>query len=254
MFFNWLRLEGLYKNPNPVVPGMHYPKCPRRLPRPYSDIDMEKIWRLIEQRGCTQVKLAVAIGTECGLRIGEVLNIRLEDVNLVAQRIRVRLPNKGNREREVPFHERTKFYLGRWLAERNPACAHDFLLYNSQGAPMGPGSIAILLRRALVPGRGDSEQGGPEIFPDFKFHRLRHSWATRLINANVNTAILAEMGGWSSLDSLAKYAEVYRETKERSYADAMKHVQEARRSESRKSTPLLEYARKESTDPGKVNE
>lgn len=43
----------------------------------------------------------------------------------------------------------------------------------------------------------------------FEFHRLRHTWATRMINNHMSLPVLQKLGGWKSLKSLQIYAKVY---------------------------------------------
>ncbi len=121
-FFNYLIEEELYTHPNPVIPRRHYQNARGSEPRPYNDPQLAALWALVEASDKYELMLAFAIGEECGLRIGEVANIRLSDVDLRAQKIFVRLPTKNGRTRSVPFHDRVKKYLGLWLARRSVHC------------------------------------------------------------------------------------------------------------------------------------
>ena len=52
-----------------------------RNPRPYTQEEVRQIWQILEERGDTLAKLAVAIGEEAGLRLDEVANLRFGEVN-----------------------------------------------------------------------------------------------------------------------------------------------------------------------------
>jgi integrase/recombinase XerC len=88
-------------------------------------------WQILHERGTACLRFAVAIAVEAGLRIGEICNLRLNDVNLSRQTVFVRLPNKTKREREALFSHETKRYFIEWMAERNPLCTHDHVLHNN---------------------------------------------------------------------------------------------------------------------------
>ena len=72
MFFKWMIAECRRKAENPVIPRIHGRLCETHLPRPYSEAEIAEIWALLDQRGNTRARLAVAICGESGLRIGEV--------------------------------------------------------------------------------------------------------------------------------------------------------------------------------------
>jgi integrase len=69
---------------------------------------------------------AVAIGLEAGLQVGEACALRINDVDLESQSIRVRRSNRTGVERTAHFHVRTKKALEEWLRKR-PNVDHDYL-------------------------------------------------------------------------------------------------------------------------------
>ena len=128
VFFNWLITEGKRQANNPVISRFHRQTVPKRLPRPYKDDEMAEIWSLLELRGNTQAKLAVAIGEEVGLRISETCRLKLGDVDLRGQQFFIALPNKNMTEAWVPFSSKTKAYLSQWLSERPGMPSRSHLL------------------------------------------------------------------------------------------------------------------------------
>jgi integrase len=101
-FMKWMIATGRRKFANPVVTSYHTRMKAKRLPRPYTEEKMNQIWSLLDLRGTTVVRLAVAIAEETGLRRDELANLRLTDIDLKQQRLFVRLPNKTMVEAWAP--------------------------------------------------------------------------------------------------------------------------------------------------------
>jgi integrase len=192
-FFRWLQIEERVDMTNPVVPRIHRQRSAPTQPRPYIETDLLDIRHRVDASGDLVLLLAFAIGEECGLRAGEVCNIRLSDVDLEEQKIFVRLPTKNMRTRTVPFHDKVAKYLFLWLNERNPECPHDHLIHGKRSGSYLTSDLDGRFRRLL------SKE--PEPAGSFAFHRLRHTWATLLMNNGMELAILKELGGWEMVSS-----------------------------------------------------
>ncbi len=240
-FFGWLTGEERLKRPNPVIPRIHSQRGAPASPRPYSDHDLAAVWQSVEKTGNLQLMLAFAIGEECGLRIGEVCNIRLADIDPVAQEIFIRLPTKNMRTRRVPYHQKVKKHLDLWLQQRNPDCPSDHLLYNNALHPHTTGSkLDAKFKAALrnLPGPAST----------FNFHRLRHTWATRLMNNGMELAVLKELGGWESWNSMQRYIKVLEGTVRAQYESAYARLQERCETEEDEVISLLDFAAMNSDD------
>ena len=248
-FMAWLIHEGYLKGSNPVISRLHHPIKERRLPRPYNEELLEKIWRILMNRGDALARLTVAIGEESGLRISETAHIRLPDVDQKAQRIFVRLPNKTMEERWVPYHEKTRRYLEEWLKERDSSCTHDFLFHNKLGDPMTAPTLRRHLR-VILDGYETQLRGTyDEVFDDFHYHRLRHSMASRLANHGVDTATLMAVGGWRSWDTMHGYVKVQPETVQASYQEAMEEIRKTPREKGNpRVLSLEEFGQKRKED------
>ena len=238
-FMEWLRLEGRRNTANPVLRGF-FSRRSGRNPRPYTEEEIKEIWQILEERGDTLAKLAVAIGEESGLRIGEVANLRLADVDLDAQQVFVRLPNKGDRERWVPFHEKTKKYLTLWLKERDPNCGHDHLLHNTRGRPATVPRLQVRLKSILL--RQSQYRINPWGLESFSFHRLRHFMASSLSNHGADAGTVMAVGGWASARSMEAYVKIKPETVKRSYDEAMKQMEGGERQPTKRVLTLEEFA------------
>jgi integrase/recombinase XerD len=178
--------------------------------------------------------VAFAIGNESGLRVGEVANIRLEDIDLDHQKIFVRLPTKNMKTRTVPFRDKVAKFVALWQAQRNPKCPHDHLIHGDRMGIYDTSDLSGRFRRFF--------SSHPEAARIFKFHRCRHTWATGLLNNGMNLAVLQKLGGWTNLNSLQRYIQILPETIRREYESACKKLAENPQPEPEESMSLIEFA------------
>lgn len=225
-FFGWLIVEEGVDMANPVVRGRHSQASAPTAPRPYSAEEQKLLWDLLIAHGDLVLLLAFAIGDECGLRVGEVCNIRLEDVDLHHQTIFVRLPTKTMKTRTVPIRDKVAKFVPLLKAQRDPRCSHDHLIYGDRMGIYQSSDLNGRFRRFF--------SSYPEAAKIFKFHRGRHTWATRLLNNGMSLAVLQKLGGWTKLNSLQRYIQILPETIRDEYEAAYKRLEE-RRSLNRKS-------------------
>lgn len=194
-FFDWLIVTGRRKSSNPVIPTFHSQRTVKRLPRPYEAKDMALIWKLLDDHGDIQLQLAVALGQEAGLRISEVSNLRLEDINRESQEVFVRLPTKTGVERFAPFHSRTKVLLENWLTERGER-RHDHVLVAPRGGPLHKYNLRKRLNNVLC---------GPGKLEKFSFHRLRAKAATTVARGGADMGSVMKLFGWRNPAVAAQY-------------------------------------------------
>ncbi len=224
-FFKWMIAEGRRKNANPVVGLIHNQPKKHRKPRPLTANEIAFAWQLLRERGDARLRLAAAIAEEAGLRISEICNLLVEDVQIMERRLFVRLPTKTKRERFAFFSHKTSQYFQEWMQERDPNCGHDFLLYNCSGNPYRATILAKAFNRALCKtfrGREPYEKG----FDRWSTHRLRHTMATNLVAGGADAATVMAAGGWVTYESMAGYAEVDPAIARRGYQEAMRRAQD----------------------------
>lgn len=222
VFMNWAAMAGRYKGMNPIQPRMHRLVKPERVPRPLTDQALAQIWRTLDKRGTLQQKLAVALGEEAGLRISEVCNLRISDIDMQGRRIFVRVPNKTDSERWALFHRKTRKLLSQWLSKRDPECGHDFLFLNARNRPLTADRLADQLRRVLagrIPELRDRKQAGTSDY--FTFHRLRHTLASRLAAKGLSPTVIMNILGWKSYRMLLQYVHLHPQKVRELYEEAM---------------------------------
>ncbi len=226
-FFAWAIAEERYLFGNPVVNLIHAQRRSHPVPRPLSDGELALMWHLLQTKDDPQLLFSASIAEESGLRIGEICNLRLSDVDVAGQQVFVRLPNKSNKERYSLFGSRTAEYFRRVLSVRPKDLEHDHLLWNAVAAPMRICSLQRSLRLALCKeyqGKVVNEVG----FDRWSTHRLRHNMATSMRRGGADVAAVMALGGWQSMDAAGAYIEVTGDDSKREYEAAMERARKDR--------------------------
>jgi integrase/recombinase XerC len=241
VFFQWTIYMGHRKGANPVVPRFHGFNQVRKNPRPLLPEEADFGWQLLRERGNSMVRLFMALGEEAGLRISELARIRLEDVDINGRRVFVRNPTKNKKTRWANFSSKTVQCYAEWMAERDPACGHDFLFYNVKKGPPSAETLRRQMKLVLL-----KEDKGKKLhetgFDDWSSHRLRHSMASNLLNAGADASVIMAQGGWSSLEAMSAYLKVDPAHSLQSYDEAMRRHQEGKKLKPRKrSMDFNEY-------------
>jgi integrase/recombinase XerC len=150
-----------------------------------------------------------------GLRISELCGLKPVDLDLRQRTVRVL--GKGNKERIVPFPMATKQALLAWLGLRSvhfydgePGLS-EALFLGRRGTDLKPDAVRRrlqqLAKRAGIPGR---------VHP----HRLRHSFATHLLEGGADLRAIQELLGHASLSTTQKYTAVSLAHLEKVYDEA----------------------------------
>jgi len=150
-----------------------------------------------------------------GLRLSELLDLKRGDVDLAGQRLRIE-EAKGRRDRVVYLSQTCVQALERYLAGQ-PAGPEVALLCHPSGQGVSYRWVQERVRQ------WDEEIGVVGVSP----HRLRHTFATRLINLGVPVTTLQRLLGHRDLGTTQRYAQVMDPTAERQYHQAMAQVESA---------------------------
>jgi len=198
-------------------------KPPEPLPKYLTDEQVKKLRDEIE-RGVCEAKLeshrrlalwvrsAFYLLWQGGLRLGEVEELRLEDLDFPQKRLSVR-DGKGRKDRTVYLTETTICALKEYLAVRGEGSGDHVFLYRN--APMKKDIIRANLRYA-------GERVGVKVYP----HRLRHTCATQLLNAGCKVTSIQRFLGHKKLSSTMIYAKAHDQTVADDYFNAMHKVEE----------------------------
>jgi len=196
-FFKYLVREGVVEaNPARTVST---PKREKHLPNVMQTSDVAV---LLEQpdlsttlgvRDLAWLELLYA----SGLRIGELVGIDVDDVELRARLVKVH--GKGSKERIVPFGSKAEAALGAYLAVRGELATdadEQALFVNYRGQRITTRSVRRLFDTYL---KQAALRAG--ISP----HTMRHSFATHLLNAGADLRGIQELLGHASLSTTQKY-------------------------------------------------
>ena len=143
----------------------------------------------------------VLLALNTGLRRGELLQLRWEDVSLTTRILTVRGTHaKSGQTRHVPLNSEAVETLQRWAAQLPSAVGFIFPGSSSQ-QPVGDikNAWAGLLRRASI--------------TKFRFHDLRHTFASKLVMAGVDLNTVRELLGHADLTMTLRYAHLAPEHK-----------------------------------------
>jgi integrase len=147
-----------------------------------------------------------------GMRLGEVEELRLEDLDPAQKRLSVR-DGKGKKDRTVYLTETAIYALREYLAVRGEGSGDHVFLYRN--APLRKDLIRAQLKYA-------GERVGVKVYP----HRLRHTCATQLLNAGCRVTSIQRFLGHKELSSTLVYARAHDQTVADDYFAAMERVEQ----------------------------
>lgn len=134
-----------------------------------------------------------------GIRCSELVNIALQDVDFDNKTIRIL--GKGNKERIVLFGNKAKERVINYVQEerKNPTIGSEKLFLNQMGTQLTSRSVQriIAMFAKFLP-------SGRRLTP----HKLRHSFATHLLNEGTDLRIIQELLGHKSVTSTERYTHV----------------------------------------------
>ncbi len=148
----------------------------------------------------------------CGLRISELCGLRVSDLDRAEQLVRVR--GKGKKERQVPIGAPAIQAIDSYWSRLSVAPAQDEPVFHRSGddpRPMSPRTLQHRLKHYLAIAGLD-----PHLTP----HKLRHSYATHLLDAGADLRSVQELLGHAHLVTTQVYTHVTTERLKRAYDDA----------------------------------
>lgn len=200
-FFRFLQLDG-YREDDPTELlespqiGEHLPEVlsPQEIDQLEASIDLSK-WEGHRNRAIIEVLFS------CGLRVSELVNLKLSNLYLDEEFVRVF--GKGSKERLVPISKRAIQELGYWFEYRShmtiKAGEEDFVFLNRYGRHLTRTMILIMIKR-------QAETAG--IQKTISPHTLRHSFATALLEGGADLRIIQALLGHESIGTTEIYTHI----------------------------------------------
>ena len=190
-------IEREYIKDNPLE-LIDYPKYTKKIP---DYIYESKIIELLNTNTSDNIeieirnKLIISLLLDTGVRVSELVDIRINNINYEERIIKVL--GKGNKERFVFFTSKTLEILNGYLSIRNSKALVDNLLINYKGEKLSVRYIQKLVKEI-------GEKIGLDIHP----HLLRHTFATDLLNHGLDIRLIQELLGHENLDTTQIYTHV----------------------------------------------
>ena len=198
-FHTYLLKEDIVKTD--VSEFIDRPKLRKTLPKTLSIEDVDKLLDIkLESPFDYRNKAMLELMYGCGLRVSELVNLTLNDIDMTNSLIRIF--GKGSKEREIPIGEYSIYYLNEYLNVRDSLlkgkpCNKLFL--NNHGSSISRVGFFKMLKQLL------KEKG---LNTDVSPHTLRHSFATHLINRGADLRSIQEMLGHSDISTTKIYTKV----------------------------------------------
>lgn len=203
-FFSYLYSEGIIKiNPARTVSS---PKIKRKLP---NFLTVDDAFKLVESPSedkftIQRDKAILELLYSGGIRVSELCNLNLDDIDLKSGLIKVK--GKGKKERIVPIGQKAKEALKKYLAIRHLLrikkklqAEESPLFINNRGKRISDRQVRRIVKKyaSLV---GIQDKIGP--------HTLRHTFASHLLMEGADLRVIQELLGHSSLSTTQIYTNI----------------------------------------------
>ena len=182
---------GIYKaiewgkvHDNPVRKVRFFPENKRHL-RYFTKEEIKALYNACAEH----LKPIIIVALNTGMRKGEILNLKWEDIDF-RQKIIYLLETKNNEKREIPMNQ---VVFDTLLKVRKPPNS-PYVFYNKDGKPFDDVKTAFwrALKRAGI--------------KNFRFHDLRHTFASHLVMAGVDLNTVKELLGHKDIKMTQRYA------------------------------------------------
>ena len=211
MFYDYLTYVCEEEIDNPVITQRHYIDQDHRLPRDIRQSDIERLFTAIGNHLRDRTIFTLMLHT--GIRVGEVVHLRLADVYLFENRPpHLRVIGKGQRERVAYLSATATLLLKEYLSERSDRTEGKVFL-NRRGRPITITGIQLQLAKYC-------HQADIWV----TCHQLRHTFACRMIAAGVPVTSVQKMLGHTSLRTTQLYVNVADRQVEQDYHTGIQKV------------------------------
>ena len=182
------------------------PKKAQRFPKTLSEADVEALLAATNVASSSGIRdrAMLELVYACGLRVSELVNLKLSCVDLNTGVVRVL--GKGGKERLVPLGEEASNWIDRFQREARPEIlagrTSDYLFVTARGDRMTRQAFWYLLKR-----RASTAIPGKSLSP----HTMRHAFATHLLNHGADLRVLQLLLGHSDISTTQIYTHVAKE-------------------------------------------
>jgi integrase/recombinase XerD len=213
-FFHFLVAEGFIRDdPTATLDSL---KVKKHLPKPMTVDQVDRLLaepaKLSGHKGLRdQAMLELLYAT--GMRVSEVVSMRVDDVNLASAS--VRCWGKGSKERVIPIHQQAVLSLREYMEKGRAHFVKDAdekaLFLNLRGKPLTRQGVWLIFKEYV------EKAGLPE---DATPHTLRHSFATHMLDRNADLINVQKLLGHTSISTTQVYTHVSSERLRKAYDES----------------------------------
>lgn len=192
-FFRVLKRKNLWDDES--IFYINTPKIPKKLP---NFLYLEEVELLLDYKGLSpRDKALLETIYSCGLRVSEVVNLNIDDIDFNEGLIRV--IGKGRKERIVPIGKKALDSIKNYLKIRHPVIDNNAIFLNYKGTRLSSRSVRRILNKAI-----NEVAINKKVSP----HTLRHSFATHLLEAGADLRTVQELLGHVSISTTQIYTHI----------------------------------------------
>lgn len=197
-YFKYLESENIIKsNPMWLVSN---PKCEKHLPNYLNYNDLDKLLNTPDISTFSGVRDALILEMlySTGIRVGELVNIKLSDIDFSDEKILIL--GKGNKERYTYYGKRCRKLLELYLDSRE--AESSYLFVNKHGGVLNTRTVREIVSNVAIKS-GIKVHVSP--------HTLRHTYATHMLNEGADLKSVGDLLGHESLSTTQIYTHVSNE-------------------------------------------
>ena len=177
---------------------------PKAIPR-------EDIARIFDAISTVRDRALLLLLLRTGMRIGELLEVKLNDIVLHDRKILIYIGSKNYQGRAVYYSDDAEQALKHWLRVRDSS--QHYLFYGRPGKQLSYSTAWGVMRKTLERA-GLSNKG-------YSLHSLRHTFATDMLNGGMRIEVLQQLLGHQSIELTMRYARLSDRSREEDYYRAM---------------------------------
>ena len=201
-FYIFLEMEGIETN---IIGKVYIPKSEKYLPQYLTIEEVDSLLNSFDISKDDELRDKAIIETiySCGLRVSELCNLKIKDINVEEKIIKVL--GKGSKQREVPIRKEALYYTDLYLKNvRKKIISSDktTLFVNKNGKKLSRQYIFEMIKNhALI----------ANISKNISPHTLRHSFATHLLSKGADLKTVKEMLGHQNIETTQIYTHLAEE-------------------------------------------
>lgn len=208
-FYKYLNTKKIISE-NPMI-YISYPKKDKKLPNYIKYNELYELIRLsLNGKNKYRDNLIVELLYATGVRVSELVNIKMSDIN--TNRNEIIILGKGNKERIVYFGQYAKEALENYISSERKEILKGkeskYLFVNQKGENLSTRTIENCINRIIK---------GVSIKNKISPHTLRHTFATDMLNSGCDIRVVGELLGHASLSSTQVYTHITNEELRNTY-------------------------------------